>query len=228
MPVTPAKAFEKRCIPRHDGVAVLTRPLITVAALEAGYTLPTPVVDDEVQKTAYPGQMTQEEFEKICEKNADSAVTSQAMASAIVMVAPDNVITRASLEEILSSSSDKKISLSEAEIDLLFDTLDSAHTSAISGDDLMKTLYGPDGLVALQEERLFLTKAGAIKLSYDEQKRKEQQRLEEERKRREEEERRRREEAERQAKLAREKAEREKADREKNNHATKEKDKGCC
>lgn len=254
--MNPVRAFKKRCVARDDGVAVLTRPLITTAALEAGYSLPSPVVDEEVLKTRYQGQMTQEEFVSFCEQNDGAKVPPSKMAAAIYLVAPTNVITRASLEEILNQSSGKKMNLTEDEIDTLFDTLDTTHSSCITGDKLMRDLYGEDGIAALEEQKYFLAEQGMEKQSYDAQKEKQRLREEEEererqrqlelererereRLRQEEEARLAKEKAEREAREAKERAEKERRareDKEKADRAAreaadkgeKEKAKGCC
>lgn len=180
--MNPIRAFKKRCVARDDGVAVLNRPLITVAALEAGYTLPSPMVDDEVTKTVYPGQMTQDEFVTLCENNSETKVTAKRMAKAVLLMNPDGKpLTRASLEQVLNTCSDKQLKLSEEEIDLLFDTLDTAHTSSITSEQLMQGLYGADGLSALEDERFFLIQEGHEHLERERQKEKERRRLEEER-----------------------------------------------
>lgn len=58
MPVSTSEAFASHHITRQDGVAILSQPLVTVAAREAGYYIPTPMVNDAVQSTSHPGQMT--------------------------------------------------------------------------------------------------------------------------------------------------------------------------
>lgn len=236
MPITPAKAFNKRAVMRPDGVEVLSRPLVTVAAIEAGYTIPTPMVDEDVANARYPGCLTAEEFNNLCERNSGSQISLEAMASAILMVAPDNCITRASLEAILEESSNDKFTLTAEEIDLLFDNIDTNRNSKITADDLMKALFGAKGVQALDEERLFVAQNGMCKKSYNEQKAKEEERVakeEEVRKKKEQEKKAQeeRERVEREKKVAAEKAAAEKAAREtKEKAAEKEKkaEGGCC
>lgn len=52
MPVSTSEAFATHHITRQDGVGILPQPLVTVAAREAGYYIPTPMVNDAVQHTS--------------------------------------------------------------------------------------------------------------------------------------------------------------------------------
>ncbi|CAD2218466.1 i/6 autoantigen-like protein [Angomonas deanei] len=150
---TVKEVFTKHHTDRADGVQVLTRPLISVAALEAGYSLESPTIDDAVTSTKYPGQMTEEEFAEFCEKNKDNFISPQAMAKSVVVVSPSGVITRASLQEITKKSSDSSSGLSDEEVDALFATLDKDNKGAISAEDLMRAMYGEEGALCLAEQR---------------------------------------------------------------------------
>lgn len=153
MPISTAEAFQKRHITREDGVSVLPRTMIPVAALEAGYSLASPAINDAVSKATYPGQMTAEEFNDFCEKNKSSMLTAEEMAKSVVVVAPAGVITRGSLEEIINKSTVKDNALSEEEVDALFTTLDTENKGAITAEDFMRALYGEDGVYRLAERR---------------------------------------------------------------------------
>lgn len=153
MPITTAEAFAKRHVTRDDGVEVLPRTMITVAALEAGYCLPSPTVNEAVIGATYPDQMTAEEFAQLCEKNQSAFMSAEDMAKAVVVVAPSGVITRGSLEEIMKKSSHKEDALSEDEVEALFTALDTDSKGAITAEDFMRALYGDDGAYRLAERR---------------------------------------------------------------------------
>lgn len=154
MPVSTAEAFEKRQVAREDGVQVLPRSVIPVAALEAGYHLSSPAINDAVANSKYPGQMTNEEFAAFCDNNKDSFVSAEKLAKAVVVVAPTNVITRASLEDIINRSSKPEDCLSEEEVEALFTTLDTDNRGAIDAEDFMRAIHGEEGAIALYQARL--------------------------------------------------------------------------
>lgn len=220
MPTSPADAFNHRSITSDDGVRVLTCPNAVIAALEAGYPLSSTDVEEASNSATVAGQLTESEFNELLNKNKSSHLTANTVALAILLVSPENEITRASLEQAFRRSTDQDNHLTEDEIDRLFDSIDTAHTSMMTCEEFMKALFGAAGLVALQEERYFLIRSGLDKLSYDEYKRKEKARLDEERLRlqREKEER---------DRLEREKAEREKQARMKDLKNEK-KSSACC
>lgn len=153
MPISTTEAFEKRHVTREDGVEVLPRKMITVAALEAGYCLSSPTVNEAVIGGTYPDQMTAEEFAALCEKNQSAFMSAEDMAKAVVVVAPAGVITRGSLEEIMNKSSNKDGALSEDEVEALFTTLDADNKGAITAEDFMRALYGDEGVYRLAERR---------------------------------------------------------------------------
>lgn len=185
MPITAAEAFKKRHITRKDGVQVLPRPMITVAALEAGYHLPSPTIDEAVAHTTYHGHMTAQEFSEFCEQHKESFVSARALAKAVVVVAPSNVITRGSLEEIISKSSTPEVALSEEEVDTLFHTLDTDNKGAIDAEDFMRALHGEEGVTCLREQRRADAKEAREQIAKAER---DARRAEEERKRKEAEE----------------------------------------
>lgn len=183
MPITAAEAFEKRQITREDGINVLPRSLITVAALEAGYCLPSPTVDEAVTATKYPGQMTCQEFADFCEQHQESFVSARELAKAVVVIAPSNVITRGSLEEIFSRCSNPSSALTEEEVDALFNTLDTENKGAIDAEDFMRALHGDEGVLCLHEQRHADAKEAKIRIAEAEREaaeRAEQERLAEE------------------------------------------------
>ncbi|CAG9574011.1 i/6 autoantigen-like protein [Leishmania major strain Friedlin] len=153
MLISTRDAFEKRHITRSDGVEVLPREMITVAALEAGYCLASPTVGEAVGKTTYPGQMTAYEFAELCEDNRSSFMSAEDMAKCVVVVAPAHVITRRSLEEIMAKGSSKNDALSDEEVDALFSILDAENKGAITDKDFMRALYGNLGLRCLSARR---------------------------------------------------------------------------
>lgn len=153
MLITTTEAFAKRHVTREDGVDVLPRNMITIAALEAGYCLSSPTVKEAVVNGTYPDQMTAEEFAALCEKNQSAFMSAEDMAKAVVVVAPAGVITRGSLEEIMNKSSNKDDALSEDEVEALFTTLDSDNKGAITAEDFMRALYGDEGAYRLAERR---------------------------------------------------------------------------
>ncbi|TPP54015.1 Cyclophilin type peptidyl-prolyl cis-trans isomerase/CLD family protein [Leishmania donovani] len=153
MLISTRDAFEKRHITREDGIEVLPRQMITVAALEAGYCLSSPTIGEAVSKTTYPGQMTAYEFTEFCEDNKSSLMSAEDMAKCVVVVAPAHVITRRSLEEIMAKGSSKKDALSDEEVDALFSTLDTENKGAITDKDFMRALYGDLGVRCLAARR---------------------------------------------------------------------------
>lgn len=153
MPISTTEAFAKRRVTREDGVEVLPRSMITVAALEAGYCLPSPTVKEAVIGATYPDQMTAAEFTQLCEKNQSAFMSAEDMAKAVVVIAPAGVITRGSLEEIVNKSSNKDAALSEDEVEALFTTLDTDNKGAITAEDFMRSLYGDEGVYRLAERR---------------------------------------------------------------------------
>ncbi|KPI83296.1 i/6 autoantigen-like protein [Leptomonas seymouri] len=153
MPISTVEAFAKRHVTREDGVDVLPRKMIPVAALEAGYCLSSPTINDAVVGATYPDQMTAEEFAALCEKNQSAFVSAEDMAKSVVVVAPAGVITRGSLEEIMNKGSKKGDALSEDEVEALFTTLDTDSTGAITAEDFMRALYGDEGAFRLAERR---------------------------------------------------------------------------
>lgn len=153
MPATVAQAFEKRQVAREDGVNVLPRRLIAVAAMEAGYHLTSPVIEEAARGAKYPGQMTEEEFIAFCESHQSALVTPEEMAKAVVVIAPGGIITRGSLEKIVNKTSNKENALTDEETDALFDALDTENKSAITAEDLMRALYGEEGALCLAERR---------------------------------------------------------------------------
>ncbi|KAK7198747.1 i/6 autoantigen-like protein [Novymonas esmeraldas] len=153
MPISTAEAFKKRHVTREDGVEVLPRAMITVAALEAGYCLASPKIDEAVTHTEHHGQMTAEEFAEFCDSNRSSFVSAEEMAKSVVVIAPSGVITRGSLDEITNRSSSKAGALSDEEVEALFTTLDADNKGAITAEDFMRALYGEDGVFRLAERR---------------------------------------------------------------------------
>ncbi|KPA85801.1 putative mitochondrial I/6 autoantigen-like protein [Leptomonas pyrrhocoris] len=153
MPISTTEAFAKRHVTRDDGVDVLPRKVITVAALEAGYCLSSPTVNDAMGGATYPDQMTAEEFAALCEKNKSAFMSAEDMAKSVVVVAPSGVITRGSLEEIIKKSNNKGDALSEDEVEALFTTLDTDNKGAITAEDFMRSLYGDEGAFRLAERR---------------------------------------------------------------------------
>ncbi|CAJ1988847.1 protein of unknown function - conserved [Leishmania donovani] len=182
MLISTRDAFEKRHITREDGIEVLPRQMITVAALEAGYCLSSPTIGEAVSKTTYPGQMTAYEFTEFCEDNKSSLMSAEDMAKCVVVVAPAHVITRRSLEEIMAKGSSKKDALSDEEVDALFSTLDTENKGAITDKDFMRALYGDLGVRCLAARR----KLDALEAKRREQealdRAKAEERMEEERK----------------------------------------------
>ncbi|CBZ27111.1 i/6 autoantigen-like protein [Leishmania mexicana MHOM/GT/2001/U1103] len=176
MLISTRDAFEKRRITREDGIDVLPRQMITVAALEAGYCLRSPTVGEAVSKTTYPGQMTAYEFTEFCEDNRSSLMSAEDMAKCVVVVAPACIITRRSLEEIVTKSSFKKDALSEEEVDALFSILDAENKGAITDRDFMRALYGETGVHCLAARR----KLDALEAKRREQEALDQARVEEE------------------------------------------------
>lgn len=206
------KAFQKRAVVTKDGSAVLTAPLLTVVAQECGYMLPADFVDRAVQASSQPGFVNEEEFTSILAENKQYKFSTADVARSVLFIAPDGVITRGNLQEVFEQCPNSS-NLSEEEIDSLFDVLDTKHTSKITSEDFMRALFGEDGVVALNEQRYLMTVDGAVKLSYDEKKRKEAARLAKEK-------------ADREAK---EKADREAKDRDGKSTTQKaEKEKGGC
>lgn len=178
MLISTRDAFEKRRITREDGIDVLPRQMITVAALEAGYCLRSPTVGEAVSKTTYPGQMTAYEFTEFCEDNRSSLMSAEEMAKCVVVVAPACIITRRSLEEIVTKSSFKKDALSEEEVDALFSILDAKNKGAITDRDFMRALYGETGVHCLAARR----KLDALEAKRREQEALDRARVEEEKK----------------------------------------------
>lgn len=220
MPISPALAFKHRSVRLEDGICILSSLNAVTAALEAGYPISSAVVANASHSTTIPGHFTEAEFIELLENNKKDQLTANAVALAILLVSKDGEITRATLEKAFPQSSTNDPTLSESEIDKLFNLIDCAHTGMITCEDFMRALFGADGVVALEEERYILTLTGLDKLSYDEQKRKEKERLDKEN------EKNMREKGERE-RLEREKAEREKLDRQSALQAQK-KESTCC
>lgn len=153
MPISTAEAFGKHHVTREDGVEVLPRSKITVSALEAGYCLASPTIDEAVNGTTYPGQMTAEEFAEFCERNQSSFMSAEEMAKSVVVIAPAGVITRGSLEQILNKSSTQEGKLSDEEVESLFTSLDTDNKGAFTAEDFMRALYGEEGVYRLAERR---------------------------------------------------------------------------
>ncbi|KAG5505019.1 hypothetical protein JKF63_04466 [Porcisia hertigi] len=153
MPITTTEAFQKHRISREDGTEVLPRQKIAVAALEAGYCLPSPVIGEAVNHTAYTGQMTAGEFADFCEKNVSSLMTAEDMAKCLVVVAPSGVISRGSLEELIKKTTSKEAVLLDEEVEALFVTLDTDNKGAITAESFMRSLYGDEGVHCLAERR---------------------------------------------------------------------------
>lgn len=153
MPISTTEAFAKRHVTREDGVDVLPRKMIPVAALEAGYCLSSPIVNEAAAGATYPDQMTAAEFTALCEKNQSAFISAEDMAKAVVVVAPAGVITRGSLEEVMGKSNKKEDFLSEDEVEALFTTLDKDNKGAITAEDFMRALYGDEGAYRLAERR---------------------------------------------------------------------------
>ncbi|CAM45202.1 i/6 autoantigen-like protein [Leishmania braziliensis MHOM/BR/75/M2904] len=153
MLISPEDAFKKRQVTREDGVEVLPRHMITVAALEAGYCLTSPTIDEAVAKTTYPGQMTAHEFSDFCDRNTSSFISAQEMAKYVVVAAPSGVLTRGSLEEMMNKLKSKEDGLLDEEVEALFTTLDTHNKGAITTAALMRALYGKEGGCCLAERR---------------------------------------------------------------------------
>ncbi|XQJ27018.1 i/6 autoantigen-like protein [Leishmania guyanensis] len=153
MLISPEDAFKKRQVTREDGVEVLPRHMITVAALEAGYCLTSPTIDEAVSKTTYPGQMTAHEFSDFCDRNTSSFISAQEMAKYVVVAAPSGVFTRGSLEEMMNKLKSKEDGLLDEEVEALFTTLDTHNKGAITTTALMRALYGKEGVCCLAERR---------------------------------------------------------------------------
>ncbi|CCW66333.1 unnamed protein product [Phytomonas sp. Hart1] len=153
MPLPVTAAFNKHQVSRADGNAVLPRSRIAIAGIEAGYNLQSPVINDAVSRSQYPGQLTREEFIDFCELNKSSYISLEDLAKSVVIVAPSNVITRASLEKIFNEARSNDNPLSEDEIDELFNILDNEHKGAFTADYFMQALYGDEGSLCLAEQR---------------------------------------------------------------------------
>ncbi|CCW61989.1 unnamed protein product [Phytomonas sp. EM1] len=153
MSLSVTEAFNKHQVVRADGESALPRSRIPIAGLEAGYNLPSPVINDAASHSKYSGQLTSEEFLAFCEANEGYHISPQDMAKSVVIVAPSNVITRASLEKILSEARPSDNALSEKEVDELFNILDTEHKGAFTADHFMQSLYGDEGSIYLAEQR---------------------------------------------------------------------------
>ncbi|KAG5479133.1 hypothetical protein LSCM1_02985 [Leishmania martiniquensis] len=153
MPISAVSAFQHHQVTREDGVGVLPKFMVPVAALEAGYCLAPPTIDEAMDSALYPGQMTIEEFSEFCDKNKGSFMSAEYMAKCVVLVAPSGVITRASLEAIMDKFSSKEGALADEEVEALFTTLDVNNKGAITTQRFMRALYGDEGVYCLAERR---------------------------------------------------------------------------
>ncbi|KAG5501742.1 hypothetical protein JIQ42_05594 [Leishmania sp. Namibia] len=153
MPISAVDAFEHHQVTREDGITVLPKYMVTVAALEAGYCPASPTIDETMKNALYPGQMTSEEFTELCDRNKSSFLSAEYMAKCVVLVAPSGVITRRSMEEIMDKLSLKEGGLTDEEVDALFTTLDINNKGAITAQRFMRALYGDEGVHCLAERR---------------------------------------------------------------------------
>ncbi|KAG5479677.1 hypothetical protein CUR178_03440 [Leishmania enriettii] len=153
MPISAVDAFEHHQVTREDGIAVLPKYMVAVAALEAGYCPASPTIDEAVKNALYPGQVTSEEFTEFCDRNKSSFLSAEYMAKCVVLVAPSGVITRRSMEEIMDKLSLKEGGLTDEEVEALFTTLDVNNKGAITAQRFMRALYGDEGVQCLGERR---------------------------------------------------------------------------
>ncbi|ORC88012.1 I/6 autoantigen [Trypanosoma theileri] len=153
MPLSAVEAFEKRQLTRDDGEKVVPPSLALVAALESGYRFKLSTMEEAAVSGKYPGLLTKDEFLSLCEKNPDNCLDSEAMAKHISVLAPNGLVTRASLQEAAAKTGSSEDALTNDEIDALFDVLDENNTGSISAEVLMGAIYGQQGREALTKQR---------------------------------------------------------------------------
>lgn len=134
----------------ENGVPVLPRALVGVAASKAGYCIPSPVIHEATQNSNH---MTADDFINLCEGQSQTRITPEAMSQALVRIAPSNIITCSQLEQLINENGPCENSLTSEEIQAFFALLDSDHAGYIKTTALMRMFYGNEGVRTLLSVR---------------------------------------------------------------------------